>query len=117
MHKSIKLLLLSTLLFITYINAQEKLTIGIASCSKQDKDLSLLDKVVEKKPELFIWMGDNIYGDTHDMNVLEAKYQKLTKNPHFLNLKKNTSKMFSTWDDHDFGWNDAGKRISRKRRI
>ncbi|MEJ8606074.1 alkaline phosphatase family protein [Riemerella anatipestifer] len=108
-----KLLSISIFSGLLITNAQEKFTIGIASCSKQDKDLSLLDKVVEKKPNLFIWMGDNIYGDTYDMTVLEAKYQKLTNNPHFKNLKKNVP-MLSTWDDHDYGWNDAGKEYPHK---
>lgn len=93
--------------------AQDSFVIGIGSCSKQSKDLSILSEVEKKHPNLFIWMGDNIYGDTYDMNVLEEKYRLLVNNPHFKLLKEKTP-MLATWDDHDYGWNDAGKEYPKK---
>jgi alkaline phosphatase D len=51
--------------------------IAFGSCAKQDKPQPILRKVVEHQPQLLIYLGDNIYGDTRDMNVLRAKYEML----------------------------------------
>ena len=50
-------------------------TIAIGSCSKQTKNQKILDTVLLYQPDLFIYLGDNIYGDTRDMSVLKKKYQ------------------------------------------
>ena len=73
----------------------------------------MLNQVVKNKPGLFIYLGDNIYGDTMDMNVLSAKYGKLAAKKEFQNLRSNVP-VLSVWDDHDYGWNDAGKEYKFK---
>jgi alkaline phosphatase D len=89
--------------------------IAFGSCGHQDHDQPVLDTVVSKKPDLFIYLGDNIYGDTKDMNVLKAKYDKLGSRKEFQNLRANVPTL-SVWDDHDYGWNDAGKEYEFKGR-
>ena len=89
--------------------------IAFGSCGHQDHDQPVLDAVVAKKPDLFIYLGDNIYGDTKDMNVLKAKYAKLGAKKEFQNLRANVPTL-SVWDDHDYGWNDAGKEYEFKGR-
>ena len=89
-------------------------TIAFGSCSNQDKDQSILYKVVEKHPDLFIYLGDNIYGDSKDMAVLDAKYQQLAEKPPFIALRQ-SCEVLATWDDHDYGKNDAGKGYSMKK--
>ena len=76
------------------------------SCCHQDKPQPIWDKILDRHPELFIFLGDNIYGDTRDMAVLKAKYDKQAKN--YSRIRK-TSDVIAIWDDHDFGENDAGK--------
>ncbi len=63
--------------------------------------------MLEAKPELFVFLGDNIYGDTRDMGVLQAKYAKLAAIDGFRRLRAEVP-VVATWDDHDFGENDAG---------
>ena len=62
--------------------------------------------------------GDNIYADTTDMDVMQAKYAKLKSDPGFGKLMKSCP-ILATWDDHDYGANDAGadydKRIESQR--
>ncbi len=87
--------------------------IAFGSCSHQDRDQPVLDIVVARKPDLFIYLGDNIYGDTKDMKVLKAKYEKLASKKEFQNLRANVPTL-SVWDDHDYGWNDAGKEYEFK---
>ncbi|MET0658010.1 MAG: hypothetical protein ABW110_07620 [Steroidobacteraceae bacterium] len=46
--------------------------IAFGSCAKQDKEQPIWDAVLASKPDLFIFLGDNIYGDTTDMQVMRA---------------------------------------------
>lgn len=87
--------------------------IAFGSCGKQDKNQPILDLVTQYKPDLFLFLGDNIYGDTRDMKELKAKYDKLGAKPEYQRLKAST-KIYATWDDHDFGWNDAGRHYPYK---
>ena len=87
--------------------------IGFGSCSKQMKPQPILNKIVEHEPQLFVYLGDNIYGDTKDMSILEAKYNELGAKEEFKKLRKNVA-VIATWDDHDYGANDAGKEYPKK---
>ncbi len=81
--------------------------IAFGSCAHQDKDQPVWDAIVAAKPDLFIFLGDNIYADTRDPNVLRAKYAKLAAKPGFKKLRDNVP-ILAIWDDHDFGENDSG---------
>ena len=81
--------------------------IAFGSCAKQDKPQPIWDAVLDADPELFIFLGDNVYGDTRDMAVLRAKYAQLGAQPGFRRLCERTP-VLATWDDHDYGENDAG---------
>ncbi|RTY85913.1 alkaline phosphatase D family protein [Flavobacterium sp. RSP15] len=88
--------------------------IAFGSCSNQSNSLSIFDVVVKHQPDLFIFLGDNIYGDTENMHTLQAKYEQLAAKPTFQNLKKNMP-IIATWDDHDYGQNDAGRHYPKKK--
>ncbi len=87
--------------------------ICFGSCSKQTKPQPVLKKIVGREPGLFVYLGDNIYGDTLDMNVLKGKYQLLADKPEFQLLRANVP-LLSVWDDHDYGANDSGKEYPKK---
>ncbi|MBM3159438.1 MAG: alkaline phosphatase family protein [Bacteroidetes bacterium] len=89
-------------------------TIGIGSCANQDIAQPLLGIAASYKPDYFIFLGDNIYGDTDNMDTLRAKYKRWGAQLSFLELKKAT-RLFATWDDHDFGRNDAGRHYPSKK--
>lgn len=82
--------------------------IAFGSCGWQDEQQPILALAAEQKPDAFIFLGDNIYGDTDDMDTLQAKYNRWGAMAEFKRLDSAT-KIFATWDDHDFGRNDAGK--------
>ncbi len=88
--------------------------IAFGSCCHQDKDQPIWANVNRFAPELFIFLGDNIYGDTEDMAVMRAKYAKLGAKPGFQELRKK-SKVIATWDDHDYGVNDGGFEYPKKK--
>ncbi|MCF8465423.1 MAG: alkaline phosphatase family protein [Flavobacteriales bacterium] len=87
--------------------------IAFGSCPNQNAGLPVLDKVADLNPDIFCWLGDNIYGDTHDMKVLQRKYSALGCRPEFRSLNQKTH-FLAVWDDHDYGQNDAGKEYSQK---
>lgn len=87
--------------------------IAFGSCGSETNELPVFNKVVEHQPDFFIFLGDNIYGDTKNMDTLRAKYLRLGSKPSYQNLKENTQ-ILATWDDHDYGWNDAGKEYEFK---
>ena len=87
--------------------------IAFGSCADQDKNIEILGAVCKRKPDLFVFLGDNIYGDTEDMSILKSKYDKLGSKSYFKKLKKKVPIM-ATWDDHDYGENDAGKNYPKK---
>lgn len=105
--------LLIVLLFLSSSLFSQDFRIAFGSCEHQNKPLSILDNIAELKPDYFVYLGDNIYADTRDVNVLRQKYQQLADNPSFQKLKLAT-KILATWDDHDYGEDDAGKYYPMK---
>ena len=47
--------------------------IAFGSCAHESQPQPVLDLVVKHKPDIFVYLGDNIYGDTNDMKVLKNK--------------------------------------------
>lgn len=82
--------------------------IAFGSCSNQNKPQPILKHIVERKPDVFCYLGDNIYGDSRTLAVLRAKYMKLAEKPEFQALRAAVP-LIATWDDHDYGENDSGK--------
>jgi alkaline phosphatase D len=88
-------------------------TIAFGSCGHQGDPQPVLDKIVALHPDFFIYLGDNIYSDTHSMDTLRMNYSILGAKPEFQKLKAST-KIFATWDDHDYGLNDTGRHYPHK---
>lgn len=82
--------------------------IAFGSCGWEGHPLPIFNSIVEHDPDLFVFLGDNIYGDTKSMDTLRAKYEQLASKSSYQNLKQNVP-IIATWDDHDYGWNDSGK--------
>ncbi len=88
--------------------------IAFGSCAKQDRPQPIWDAVVGTRPEHFVFLGDNIYADTLDMEVMKQKYARLGQQPGFRKLKA-ICPIHATWDDHDYGANDAGAEYRKKK--
>lgn len=87
--------------------------IAFGSCSRENEDQPILRTIADKNADMFIYLGDNIYGDTKNMQILRGKYNLLGCKPEFQYLMA-AQPVFATWDDHDYGKNDAGKEYPRK---
>lgn len=87
--------------------------IAFGSCGNQDKEQPLLGVAARLQPDAFVYLGDNIYGDSRTMDTLRAKYARLGAKPEFQTLRKQT-KVYAVWDDHDYGENDSGRHYPFK---
>ncbi len=112
-------LLVLGLLFLTTVTASlgqngklDRFAFG--SCNRQDAPQPLWKPILADKPDLWIWMGDNIYGDSPVMDTLRAKYNRQNANPDYQLLKASTP-IIGVWDDHDYGINDGDKRFAQKK--
>lgn len=89
--------------------------IGLIGCHKQARPAPALLRYIEAKPDLVLWLGDNVYADTRsDPGHIQRCYDQLAAKPAFRQLRDQATFM-ATWDDHDYGLNDAGKEFPMKR--
>jgi len=95
-----------------YEKAISKITFG--SCFNPSKQkFAIFDGILMQEPDVFLFIGDNIYGDTHDMALLEKKWGALEAVEGFRKLRKSTT-LLATWDDHDYGINDGGRSYTKR---
>ena len=92
---------------------QEISKIAFGSCFHQERPQPLVRLVLAKQPDLFVFLGDNVYASTTDMAGMKAKYDKQAKHPDF-SLLRATVPSIATWDDHDYGMNDGGREYTKK---
>ena len=90
-----------------------KVVVAFGSCNKHDEENVFWDDIIELQPDVFIWGGDNIYGDTEDMEKMQQMYQQQQNVPGYATLSKAVF-VTGTWDDHDYGVNDGGQEFVKK---
>ena len=105
--------LLSVLISINLYANQEIVTLGFGSCLHQDRSMAILNTIEKKELDLFMFIGDNVYGDQEDgeLDKLIRTYKQQYNNLEY--FLKNVSTEF-IWDDHDFGLNDGGSNYRYK---
>ena len=112
MHRILTLVF--AILTVTAFAQQDSVfKIAFGSCGHQNHPLPIFNNIVKHQPDVFVFLGDNIYGDTKVMATLRAKYKRLGEKASYQNLKENVA-IIATSDDHDFGWNDAGRHYKFK---
>ncbi|XP_020572992.1 uncharacterized protein LOC110019599 isoform X1 [Phalaenopsis equestris] len=111
--------------------------IAFGSCANQSAPQPIWNAIIDFNPQLFIWLGDNIYGDNRrpirvfgreatigpwkntprffpsEESEMRRRYQLAKAQPGYSQLRKR-AQVIGTWDDHDYGLNDAGKEFSGK---
>jgi len=63
--------------------------------------------VLRWEPDLFVHLGDAVYADTRDSIQMRRTYEKASLNGPFKAVRERVP-FLATWDDHDYGANDAG---------
>ena len=99
--------------------------IAFASCAREREDQPLWSEITAAKPDLFLFIGDNHYADfwekdgkmgmrpVEKIERIHEAYEALAAKPGFAALRA-ASPLMATWDDHDFGANDAGTEYPLK---
>jgi alkaline phosphatase D len=83
--------------------------IAFGSCAEQSDSQPIWDAILAYRPELFIFAGDNVYGDfdTADAVELRKAYAAADTIAGYSRLRDSVSHL-AVWDDHDYGRNDGG---------
>jgi alkaline phosphatase D len=90
--------------------------IAFGSCFDQNLEQPIAEAVEAYRPDLFMFLGDNVYGDVEDGSVgnLRDAYEDQAQNAGFARILE-APRVVAVWDDHDFGVNDGGGDFALKR--
>ena len=95
------------------INNNYDFVVAFGSCNNQFLKNDLWAEIKKNEPNIWIWGGDIIYADTHNMKLMESYYELVKNNDDYKNFRIKVP-VIGTWDDHDFGVNDGGAEYIKK---
>lgn len=81
--------------------------VAFGSCNREDRPQPLWRLIAATQPDLWIWLGDIVYGDAEKLPDLARRYQSLKEQPDYATLRRGT-KVLGVWDDHDYGTSNGG---------
>ncbi len=92
--------------------------IAFGSCNHQSRSQHMWAQIEATNPDLFLLIGDNVYGDTNwsgdaALSTLRAAYDEQSSHDEFQQFRARVP-MMTSWDDHDFGFNDGGAEFALK---
>jgi alkaline phosphatase D len=87
--------------------------IAFGSCNREYKPQPLWDAIRQCKPDLWIWLGDIVYGKADNLPDLARRYQTEKDNPDYRSLREQC-RVIGVWDDNDYGVSDGGKENPNK---
>jgi alkaline phosphatase D len=87
--------------------------IALGSCARQTLPQPIWTAIAATRPQLFLFLGDNVYADTVDMVEMRRDYEMLAAVPEFAAFRERVP-ILAMWDDHDYGANDAGAEYPKK---
>lgn len=89
--------------------------IAFGSCLDQNKPQPVWKAVLRARPQLFLMIGDNVYGnvDSAGLQKLAKAYATQAVQPELAEARA-ALPFLAVWDDHDYGVNDGGARFPQK---
>lgn len=100
------------------INPETIDTIAFGSCAREDQEQPIWETISAEQPDLFLFIGDCMYADIpkqpESAGDIAAAWRALGAKPGYQKLLSSCP-VLATWDDHDYGLNDAGKEFALKR--
>jgi alkaline phosphatase D len=75
--------------------------VAFGSCNDQTKRQDHWKWIARENPQLWIWLGDNIYADRASLDDRRAWYQLLKDNSDYRKFIDQVP-VIGTWDDHDY---------------
>ena len=95
--------------------SQEVTTIAVGSCNREERSHDFFDLILRYHPEAWVWLGDNVYADSRDPEVIRRAYAAMLADEDYRNFRREVPEIYGIYDDHDYGANDAGKEWFLKR--
>lgn len=96
------------------IGGRSRMRIAFGSCAKQTKPQPIWQAIRAAQPDLFIFLGDNLYADARDEATLRQRYAEFMAVEPLQAFRRDTPHI-AIWDDHDFGDDDEGAGYPLKR--
>ena len=94
--------------------------IAFGSCAFQWEEQPIWSVIAKKKPDIFIFLGDAIYGDfdgekpfTPTVDTLRRDWTALGSKPEFRAFRAQVP-ILATWDNHDYGSHNGGAEFPLK---
>lgn len=94
--------------------------IAFGSCAKQWEPQPIWNSVLKADPDLFLFVGDAIYGDWHgekpfipSSESLGSDWMQLAMKPEFTAVRKKIP-FLAIWDNHDYGSHNGGAEFELK---
>jgi alkaline phosphatase D len=121
--KHIIILFFSLSLIIGCTNESDKKVItkiAFGSCAFQWDEQPIWNTIAKAEPDLFLFIGDAIYGDWDGEKVYDVTDESLTREWGLLASNKNFNSfqnkipVMATWDNHDYGKHNGGADFSKK---
>lgn len=93
--------------FQTAPGSASSFRIAFGSCARwqREPEQPIWKVIPEFKPDAFFWLGDNVYADSLDPDILAEELLRQREVPHIQSLLAETPQL-AIWDDHDFGLNN-----------
>ncbi|MBI1391056.1 MAG: hypothetical protein GC154_21730 [bacterium] len=82
-----------------------RVVFGSCSRSQEDPEQPIWRSIADWRPDLFFWLGDNMYGDSLDPDILAEEYRR-QRDVFSMRPLIHSIPQLAVWDDHDFGLND-----------
>jgi len=90
--------------------------LSFGSCNNQNIPNKMWQEIVKNQPDVWVWGGDVIYSDTHDMTFMKQNYAQQKSDTAYQTFLKKVP-VIGTWDDHDYGVNDGGSEYPEKDKV
>ncbi len=95
--------------------------IAFGSCAQQWLPQPIWNDIAAQKPDLFLFLGDAIYGDWDGEKVfiptpetLKRDWDRLAAIPEYAAFKSKVP-VLAAWDNHDYGKHDGGAEFALKK--
>lgn len=93
--------------------------IAFGSCARERQEQPIWTEIIAAQPDVFLFIGDNQYADFWEKDGkmvmepvpnperIQEAYDALASKPGYRRMQR-ACPIMATWDDHDYGANDAG---------
>ena len=95
--------------------------IAFGSCAKHWQPQPIWDGIIAQNPDLFVFLGDNIYADTDGETAwlvskgqMAGEWNRLADKPEFKKARA-AFPFMATWDNHDYGSHAGGAEFPVKK--